>query len=312
MPLTRRQALAAGLTVPIAGRARAAGTKTLRAGFQKGEPILMGVQVNQSLEKRLAPLGYSVTWTEFQFGPPMLEAMRAGSIDFGGVGDTPPIFAQAAHSDLVYVAGQRAGLSAILVPQSSQVRSIQDMKGKRIAFARGSSAHGFLLMTLEKAGLRYDEIQPVALAPADATAAFERGAIDAWSIWDPYVSLFQARPGVRTLVTNDDIGEQNSFFIAARQFAQADPKVTDAIIDTLIESAAWGAQHRPELSRLLASVTGLPEPIMQKTVEHLPFKVMRMNADLVTNQQKIADRFSALGILPVSIKVTDAVWHAGA
>jgi sulfonate transport system substrate-binding protein len=308
MRLTRRGALLTGLAMPVIGRARA-DTKVVRAGFQKGEPILMGVQQNQTLEKRLAPLGYSVSWTEFQFGPPMLEAMRVGSIDVGGVGDTPPIFAQAARADLVYIAGQRAGLSAVLLPKDSPIQAIQDLKGKRIAFGRGSSAHSFLLMVLEKAGVRYDEIQPVSLGPADAGAAFERGAVDAWSIWDPYVSLFQERPGVRTLATNRDIGEQDSFFIASRTFADADVKVTNAVIDTFVETAAWGAQHRPELASLLASATGLPLPVMQKTVGNLPFKVLRMDADLVANQQKVADRFRALGILPIDIKVADAVWH---
>ena len=138
-------------------------------------------------------------WVEFQFGPPMLEAMRVNAIDIGAVGDTPPVFAQAAHGDLLYIAAQRAGGQAILVPPGSTLQTLHDLKGKKVAFGRGSSAHNLTIAALEKGGLTYADIQPIYLGPADAGAAFERGAIDAWTIWDPYYALFETRPGVRVL-----------------------------------------------------------------------------------------------------------------
>ena len=154
-------------------------------------------------------------WIEFQFGPPMLEAMRVNAVDIGAVGDTPPVFAQAAHGDLLYIAAQRSGGQAILVPPGSTLQTLHDLKGRKVAFGRGSSAHNLTLAALEKAGLTYDDIQPIYLGPADAGAAFERGAIDAWTIWDPYYALFETRPGVRVLAKWTDITEQNSFFMAA-------------------------------------------------------------------------------------------------
>src|ERR1700712_3259101 len=163
MTLNRRRLLAAGLTLPLAMpaiRARAAAGKTLRMGFQKGEPVLMAAKQNQDLEKLLAPLAWTVEWIEFQFGPPMLEAMRVGSIDLGAVGDTPPVFAQAAHGDLLYVSGLRSGAQAILLPPGSPIQTLADLKGKKLAFGRGSSAHNFTIKALEKAGLRYDQIEP--------------------------------------------------------------------------------------------------------------------------------------------------------
>ena len=200
MKLNRRTLLAAGLALPAVG-ARAAGAKTVRVGIQKGEPVLMAARENKDLEKLLSPKGISVEWIEFQFGPPLLEAMRVGGIDVGAVGDTPPVFAQAAHGDLLYIGSIQGAPQSILLPTGSQIRTIADLKGKKIAFGRGSAAHNMTLMTLEKAGLRYDQIQPIYLGPADASAAFERCSIDAWTIWEPYASLVNNRPGIRTLTT---------------------------------------------------------------------------------------------------------------
>ena len=179
----RRRLLFAGVMLPFtlpATRRAAAESKTLRVGFQKGEPVLMAARANRDLENALASKGHGAEWIEFQFGPPMLEAMRVGSIDIGAVGDAPPVFAQAAHGDLLYVAANRGAPQSILLPAGSRIRTLADLKGKKLAFGRGSSAHNFTLMALEKASLRYDQIdEPVTLGPADAGAAFERGAIDA-------------------------------------------------------------------------------------------------------------------------------------
>ena len=138
---------AAGIGM-AAARASAAPSKLLRVGFQKGEPILLAAKQNRSLETLLNPLGIEVQWVEFQFGPPMLEAMRVNAIDIGAVGDTPPVFAQAAHGDLLYIAAQRAGGQAILVPAGSTLQTLQNLKGKKIAFGRGSAAHSLTLAAL--------------------------------------------------------------------------------------------------------------------------------------------------------------------
>jgi sulfonate transport system substrate-binding protein len=311
MTLNRRHLLTAAMVLPAIG-VRAADSKTLRMGFQKGEAILMAAKANQGLERLLAPKGYGVQWVEFQFGPPMLEAMRVGSIDFGAVGDTPPIFAQAAHGDVRYVAAQRAGKQAILLPAGSTIKTLADLKGKKLAFGRGSSAHNFAVMVLEKAGLRYNEVEPVYLGPADAGAAFERGAIDAWSIWDPYYALFENRPGVRTLTTNAEIGEQNSFFIANGGFVRANETLTSTLVDEFIKTAAWARDHNDEVAELLAGATGMQLDVMRRVIGRDPFVVLRMDDALIQSQQKVADRFRALGLVPVDIKVSDIVWRVNA
>ena len=135
MNFNRRHLLAAGFSLPLGAlhatrRARAAESKTLRVGFQKGEPVLMAAKANGDLETLFEPRGTSVEWVEFQFGPPMLEAMRAGSIDIGGVGDTPPVFAQAAHADLLYIGGNRAAPESVLLPAGSNIRTLGRSEGQ--------------------------------------------------------------------------------------------------------------------------------------------------------------------------------------
>jgi sulfonate transport system substrate-binding protein len=311
MPLNRRHiltaALAAPLTLPAIRRAWAA--NTLRMGFQKGEPILVAMKAAKTLETQLAPLGWDVTWVEFQFGPPMMEAMRVGSIDVGAVGDTPPIFAQAARGNLVYIAGQRAGAQGVLLPADSKIQTIQDLKGKTLAFGRGSSAHSLALKVLEKAGLTYAQIEPVYLGPADASAAFEKGAIDAWSIWDPYLALFENRPGVRTLITDSDVGGQNSFFMARTGFTKDNPNITNQTVEAFIQTAAWARDHRKDMADMLASSTGMDRAAVGKAVDRSPFEVKFMDDALIQGQQEVANRFRALNLIPVDIQVSSIVWR---
>jgi sulfonate transport system substrate-binding protein len=299
-------------TAVMTVRAFGAEAAPLRVGYQKGEPILMAVRDNRALEKLFNPLGINVQWLEFQFGPPMLEAMRVGSIDIGGVGDTPPIFAQAAHADLLYVAAQRAGGQAILLPPGSGLRTLQDLKGRKIAFGRGSSAHNMLVAALEKGGVRYDEIQPVYLGPADAGAAFERGSVDAWVVWDPYFALFETRPGVRVLATAADVTEQNSFFMARRAYVEANPQRVSQVVAAFTDVAAWARSHKADLAQSLATTTGVPLAAIQRALARSPFIVLPMNDELADSQQKVADRYRRIGVLPTEITVRDAVWQPGA
>jgi NitT/TauT family transport system substrate-binding protein/sulfonate transport system substrate-binding protein len=290
-------------------RAIASPARTLRIGYQKGEPTLVAAKQNRSLEDALNPLGIAVEWFEFPFGPPLLEAMRVGSVDFGGVGDTPPIFAQAARANLLYVAALPAGASAILVPPGSTLQTLYDLKGKKLAFARGSSAHNLAVVAVEKAGLTWGDIEPTALAPSDAAAAFERGSIDAWSIWDPYFALYESRPGVRVLASSTDIVAQNSFYIASHAFVTANPAVIAKTIDALTKVANWASAHRTEVAALLTAGTGVSLAAEQSAVARNPLKILPMDDSFVASQQQEADRFHALGLIPIAITVRDQVWR---
>jgi NitT/TauT family transport system substrate-binding protein/sulfonate transport system substrate-binding protein len=299
-------ALIGGLMAPPA---RAQSARSLRLGFQKGEPILITAKQNRSLETFLQPQGIDVQWLEFPYGPPLLEAMRLDSIDIGAAGDTPPIFAQAGHADLVYIAAIPAGISAIILPPGSKLHGLKDLNGKKVAFARGSGAQHLTIAALEKVGLAYADIEPVYLAPADAAAAFEHGSIDAWTIWDPYLAIYEKKPGVRVLVDSHQILQRHSFFLGRRAYVAANPQLTAKLLAQLGKVAAWAAAHRAEVAKLLTAGTGVPLDAMVRTVDRSPLQIVPINDEIVRDQQQLADRFYKLGIIPAPIRVADAMWR---
>jgi sulfonate transport system substrate-binding protein len=201
------QMLAAGLVLGVGGFApRAhADSKTFRIAFQKGAGNLIFLKERGILERKLVPLGWSVTWTEFQAGPQLLESLNVGATDFGLVGEAPPIFAQAAGANIVYAGFEPASPKneAIIVPKDGPIRTVTDLKGKRVALNKGSNVNYLIVRALEANGLTYGDIVPAYLAPADARAAFERGAVDAWVIWDPYYAAAELSLGARAVADGD-------------------------------------------------------------------------------------------------------------
>jgi sulfonate transport system substrate-binding protein len=239
----------------------------------------------------------------------MMEAINVGSLDYGAVGDSPPIFAQAAGAAIVYAAGQPiTNGQGILVQNNSQIRTIADLKGKRVGFTKGSSAHNVIVQTLEKAGLSYADITPVYLTPPDAGPAFANGSIDAWSIWDPYFAIGEIKQQGRILVEASAITKTNSFYIANRDFAKRHGPVLQQIIDVTSASAKWAEAHRDEVAKSLSAVTGIPLDIQTVAANRSSFAVGPITDDIVATQQGVADRFFKLGLIPKPIVVRDAVW----
>src|SRR3977135_2512690 len=184
------------MSIALAGGGHSCGQdKVVRIGFQKyGKLVLL--KSKGTLEDKLKAAGYKVVWTEFPSGPPLLEALNVGALDFGNNGEAPPIFAQAAGAPIQYVAFEPPAPKgeAILVQKDSKLNSVADLRGKKVALNKVSNFHYLLVKALERAGVKYSEIEPVFLAPADARAAFERGSVDAWGIW----ARFQAAGASRT------------------------------------------------------------------------------------------------------------------
>ena len=235
-----------GAIAALSSRAQAqASLKEIRIGYQKTGVLVIARQ-QAVLEKRFAGKQIGVKWIEFTSGPPLLEAMSTGSVDLGAVGDTPPIFAQAANANIVYVAGSPiTNGQGILVPANSGIRTIADLKGKRVGFTKGTSAHNVVIATLEKAGLTYEDITPVYLTPPDAGPAFANGSIEAWAVWDPYFAIGEKRQNGRILVNAHEVAKTNSFYLANRDFANTHVRETREVIDGLAEAARWAeAQSR--------------------------------------------------------------------
>jgi sulfonate transport system substrate-binding protein len=246
---------------------------------------------------------------EFTSGPPLLEAMSAGSIDFGAVGDTPPIFAQAAGANIVYAAGQRiTNGQGVLVPPNSAIRTIADLKGKRVGFTKGSSAHNVVIQTLEKAGLTYADITPVYLTPPDAGAAFANGSIDAWAVWDPYFAIGERKQQGRILINALEVTKSNSFFIANRDFARSQSAVLAEVIVKIGEAATWAEANRASVAKSLAEVTGVPLEIQTVAANRASFLIGAITDDIIETQQGVADRFHKLGLIPRPVVVRDIVW----
>src|ERR1700737_4899722 len=288
-------------------RAQTAVTE-IRIGYQKNGVLVIARQ-QATLEKHFTSQGIAVKWVEFSSGPPMMEAMNVGSIDYGAVGDSPPVFAQAAGAAIVYAAGQPiTNGQGILVPKDSPIHAIADLKGKRVGFTKGSSAHNVVVQTLEKAGLTYSEITPVYPAPPDAGPAFANGSIDAWSIWDPYFAIGETKQNGRILVDASEVTKTNSFYIANRDFAKSHGPVLQQIIDVTSSTAKWAESHRDEVAKSLSAITGIPLDIQTVAANRSSFAVGPITDDIILTQQGVADRFFKLGLIPKPVVVRDAVW----
>jgi aliphatic sulfonates family ABC transporter substrate-binding protein len=292
-------ALVATTAVPVA----ADQSKELRIGYQK-DGVLLIVKQQGLLEKRLAQAGIKLSWIEFQSGPPLLEALNSGSVDIGQTGDTPPIYAQAAGSHLVYLAaapdaGKRSG---ILVRADAGINTIADLKGKKIAFTRGSSAHNVVVRLLATAGLTYADITPVNLQPADAAAAFRNGSVDGWAVWDPFFALGQRFPNVKTL-SDAEKAQSNRFFLGNSDYAANNPDAVSAFVEELDRASHWATSHPAELAALFSSVTGVDPDVEKIVAARDVYTIRYLDAPIIKQQQQIADSFLQLGLIPKAIDV---------
>ncbi|HVY97864.1 MAG TPA: sulfonate ABC transporter substrate-binding protein [Dongiaceae bacterium] len=286
--------------------------KVLRIGYQKYGTLVL-LKEKGTLEGEVQKLGYSVSWTEFPGGPQLLEALNVGAIDFGTTGEAPPIFAQAAGAPLIYVAYEPPAPKgeAILVPKDSPLKSVADLKGKKIALNKGSNVHYLLVRALENAGLSINDIQPIYLAPADARAAFEQGSVDAWVIWDPFFAAASAATGARTLSDGENLVSNHQFFLAARDYAKANPKVIDAVIAQLVAIDEWAKGDPKAAAEALSPKVGIPADVLQVALARQGYGVAPLTPAVIAEQQKIADTFYQLGLLPKPIKVDEAVVKVG-
>ncbi|WP_062379398.1 sulfonate ABC transporter substrate-binding protein [Pseudomonas abietaniphila] len=282
---------------------------TLRIGYQKYGTLVL-LKAKGSLEKKLAEQGVQVQWTEFPGGPQLLEGLNVGSIDFGVTGETPPVFAQAAGADLLYVASEPPAPTseAILVPKDSLITSVKDLKGKKVVLNKGSNVHYLLVRALEEAGLKYTDIQTVFLPPADARAAFERGSVDAWVIWDPYQAAAEQQLQARTLRDGKGIVDNNQFYLATRPYAKQHPNVIQTLVEEVRAVGEWSKANPEEVTRQVAPLLGLPEDITRTSVNRQGYGALFITPETVAAQQKIADTFYQLKLIPKPLSIADVIW----
>ncbi|GHI09527.1 ABC transporter substrate-binding protein [Streptomyces cellostaticus] len=317
----RRRLVPAALLLPFAllltacgGNASAgtgtdgSGSVTLDVGDQKG-----GSEAILRAAGELKNLDYKIKWSTFTSGPPLLEAVNAKAVDIGGVGNTPPVFAAGAGSEISVVAawhGTSEG-DAVLVPNGSKLTGPGQLKGKSIAVAQGSSAHYQLVASLKAAGLGLNDVKVKYLQPADALAAFTSGKVDAWAVWDPYTSqILQAKQG-RVLTTGEGVTNGLSFQVAAPA-ALENPKKAAAIKDYLTRlrrAQAWVHGHQEEWAKVWAKDTGLPYEVALASVKRTNSTRVPVAVDkpLVASEQQIADAFTELKLIPKKVDFGDFV-----
>lgn len=296
--------LLAGLAVAPAFAQDAA---TLRIGFQKYGTLTI-LKALGTLDKALAAQGIAVKWTEFPAGPQLLEGLNVGSIDFGTVGEAPPIFAQAAGAPLVYVGNEPPApdSEAILVPKDSPVRSVADLKGRKVALNKGSNVHYLLVKLLEQAGVAYRDVNVAYLTPADARAAFERGAVDAWVIWDPFQAAAELQLGARVLADGKGVVNNYQFFLASRAYADRHPQVIRTVLEEIRKGDLWARENPTQAVDLLQPVLGLERPIVELAARRLAYGVQPVTREVLAHQQDIADAFHALKLIPRKLDVSQA------
>ena len=308
--ITLRRSLVALFAAAISfGAITQAQAETLRIGYQKYGTLVL-LKAKGSLEKRLAEQGIEVQWTEFPGGPQLLEGLNVGSIDFGTTGEAPPIFAQAAGADLLYVAHEPPAPTseAILVPKDSSLKSVSELKGKKIALNKGSNVHYLLVRALEDAGLKYSDIQPVYLPPADARAAFERGSVDAWVIWDPFQAAAEHQLQARTLRNGEGLVANHQFYLAARPYAEKHPEVVNVLVEEIRSVGGWIRQNSAEATAQVAPLLGLSPEITRTAVERQAYGAQLITPAVVEAQQQIADTFSDLKLIPKRLSIKDVIW----
>jgi sulfonate transport system substrate-binding protein len=279
----------------------------IRIGYQKYGTLVL-LKARGSLEKRLAPLHVEVKWTEFPAGPQLLEGLNVGSIDFGTVGEAPPIFAQAAGADLIYVGNEPAASAAeaILVPKDSPIKTVAELKGKKVALNKGSNVHFLLVKLLEKAGVRYTDIDTVFLTPADARAAFERGSVDAWAIWEPFFAAAQMQTGARILADGNGVVSNHQFFLASRPYATKRADVVAIVLEEVAAVDEWAKANSKEAAAALSPQIGLNQPTLELALSRGGYGVKPVSDAVLGEQQRIADSFYDLKLIPKHINVRDA------
>lgn len=309
-------ATAAGTATSVFAQGTPARSSTVRIGYQKSSTLIAVLKVQGALEKQLAPLNVNVSWHEFTSGLPLLEALNLDNLDISAdVADTVPVFAQAAGADLTFIAQEAPSpaAQAIVVREDSPLKTVADLKGKKVGFAKAAGAHYLLIAALEKAGLSFKDITPAYLTPADGRAAFEKGAIDAWVVWDPFLAAAQRQSNVRVLADGAGIASYQRYYLASTKFAKARPDVLRVVYAELEKTGKWVKQSPKDAAALLAPVWGLDAATIEQANARRSYAVRPVVPEGLGEQQRIADAFFAEKLLPKKIDALNvALFKPGA
>lgn len=313
MTLTRRTvagALAGSLLGTLAAGPARAG-RTVKLSYQRSSSLLTILKARGTLEERLGAQGFGVSWHLFT---KVIEPMNTGAVDLhADVADAVPIFTQSAGAPLTFYAMEAASprAEAIIVPEESSIRTIADLKGCRVGVSKGSGCHFILAGALQRAGLPFSEIRPAYLEAADGLAAFERGDIEAWSIWDPFLAIVQAKRPVRVLADATGLSSYNRYYTVNTAFAAEHPGIVATVFSALVEAGLWVKGNPKEAVALLAPIWGdLPPEVVATVNARRSYAVRPVDRAALSEQQAIADTFFEAGLIPRRLDATDVpLWQ---
>ncbi|GJE17707.1 aliphatic sulfonate ABC transporter substrate-binding protein [Methylobacterium marchantiae] len=290
----------------------AADPKTLRIGYQKSSTLIALLKQDGSLEKALAPLGVGLTWHEFTSGLPVMEALNAGQIDLSAdVADTVPIFAQAANARITYVAQEAAspGAQAIVVGSDSAIKSVADLKGRKVAVTKGAGSHYLLLAALKAEGIPFKAITPAYITPADGRTALASGGVEAWVAWDPFLSAAELQSGARILEDGTGLSLYKRYYLASDEYAAQRGDVLNIVFAKLRETGAWVKANPDEAATRLGALWKLDPAIVAKANARRTYVVEPVTREGLSEQQTIADAFRSEGLLPRPVDASSlGIW----
>lgn len=286
----------------------------LRIGYQKSSTLISLLKNQGTLEKVLATQNIHVSWHEFASGQPLLEALNVGNVDLSAdVADTVPVFAQAAGAQLTYFAQEAASpaAQAVIVHADSPLHSLADLKGKKIAVTKAAGSHYLLIAALAKAGLKFSDIQPAYLTPADGRAAFENRKVDAWVTWEPFLSSAQRQLPTRTLADGEGLASYQRYYLTSTAYAKANPQVLSVVFAELVKAGNWLRANPGEAAQILGPLWGNLDPaIVEQANARRSYQVQAVEPGNLAEQQKIADAFFAASLLPKAVDASAvAIWQ---
>lgn len=281
--------------------------KVIRIGYQKGNTLNI-LKVNGNLDKRLKEAGYDVEWKVFAGGNFLLEALSSGSIDFGHAADGSGVFAQAGNKPFVYVGNDRPnpeGMGIVAYPDSG-VKSIADLKGKKLAVGKGGNHHYLAVLAIEKAGLKLDDVQFVYVKDAsEGRAVFETKQVDALGSWDPFFAAVQTDLKPITLTDGQGYSPNRTFYYANEQFAKEYPEQIRTILEEIQVSDGWANTHKDDVIKLLSETQGIERAAIELAVKRRTYGVELFNSEIINAQQQLADTYYRIGLIPNPIKVAE-------
>ncbi|MFD1430816.1 aliphatic sulfonate ABC transporter substrate-binding protein [Lacticaseibacillus mingshuiensis] len=282
--------------------------KTVTIGYQKADPVDISRQRGE-LAKEMKAKGYKVVFKEFQDGTALTTALRSGSIDYARLGDTPPVTDQAQGLGFVYVAAgsDKVKGSGILVKKDGDIKELADLKGKTIAYTKGTSAQFMLLQALKKAGLTTDDVKLVNMDQSASSVAFAKGTVDAWATWDPYTATAEVQQNATMLVDDTGLAKNRDFLLTTASYEKNNKDVSKLLIKYLAADMTWANNNKSDLITMLAKTLKLSKTIVTKMVDRRDYSMGKVTDAIVEEQQTIADVFYDNGVIDKKIDVKDAV-----